>query len=255
MWVAALSFVFALGCDSDPVETDSGPAPGDSGPMVMTDGGVGTDSGPVTMTDAGPDTDAGGMTGMCNGPMGDCDVTVASSCGAGMACGMSGMSTTSWTTGCRAAGVGGQGSACTPGGTDCQEGFQCGSTSMTCQQFCCTSADCGTPGDFCGQVAGADVGFCQTPDDCDLIANTGCAAGTACYPGAGGLSCLGAGMLGEGEVCMFTNDCAPSHGCIGPMGGPSNCRAWCDMMAADPCPAGFACTGVGGLPVGACTPM
>jgi len=26
-------------------------------------------------------------------------------------------------------------------------------------------------------------------------------------------------------------------------------------MAADPCPAGFTCTGVGGLPVGACTPM
>jgi len=62
-------------------------------------------------------------------------------------------------------------------------------------------------------------------------------------------------MLAEGAECMFTNHCVPSHGCIGPADGPSNCRQWCDMMAADPCPAGFTCTGVGGLPVGACTPM
>lgn len=55
---------------------------------------------------------------------------------------------------------------------------------------------------------------------------------------------------------MFSNDCVPGFGCLGPSGGMAACRAWCDMAAMPTtCPSGFACTGVTGLPVGACTPM
>ena len=255
-WVAALSFVLAIGCDTGPdPDTDSGVVRVDAGPTTGTDSGpmTGTDAGPMTGTDAGP-TDGGGG-GMCTGPaMGDCNLIDPTSCGTGMACVFSGSSTTSWTTQCIMAGVGGQGDTCTMQG-QCQEGFVCTNRGI-CQKVCCATPDCDT-GDFCGNIAGLNAGTCATPIDCDLVAQTGCEGfpGTGCYPGAGGLDCIGAGTLNEGEVCMFTNDCMPGMGCLGPMGGPSNCRRWCDMSAADPCPAGFTCGGVTGLPVGACQPM
>ncbi|MCA9605509.1 MAG: hypothetical protein KC619_07930 [Myxococcales bacterium] len=152
---------------------------------------------------------------------------------------------------CIASGAGVQGSACT-GLEQCAEGFECSSSSGVCEKICCTTADC-SPGDFCGLIAGTGVGTCSTPDDCDLLMQTGCTTGQACYPSSGGLSCLPAGTLGAGEACMFTNDCMPGFGCLGPAGGAATCRAWCDM-AADPttCPSGQTCGGVTGLPVGAC---
>jgi len=196
--------------------------------------------------------DGGG--GSCTGPtMGDCDVFMPSSCGAGMACVMAGSTMMGWMTQCIAAGVGGTGATCDPTMQgQCQEGFQC--NDGTCSAICCANSDCAT-GDFCGMIGGANAGFCQTPDDCDLIAQTGCAEMSGCYPGSAGLQCADAGMLGEGVACEYVNDCMPGMGCIGATGGPSACRAWCDM-AADPstCPDGFTCTGVTGLPVGACTP-
>ena len=255
-WAAALSLVFALGCDNND-GTDAGPVGVDAGGDVDGGGGM-VDSGPGT--DSGPGGDDAGPPGMCTGPMGACDVTNASSCGAGMACLISGSSMTMWETACTGAGVGTQGSACDPTMPNvCAEGYQCDSSAMVCQRFCCTTGDCET-GDFCGLVAGAEVGFCNTPDNCDLIAQTGCeaSAGTACYPSSGGLSCLMAGTVALGEVCEFTNSCMGGAGCIGPTGEDPRCRQWCDMSVTDPppCPTDFACTGVTGLaPVGACTPV
>ncbi len=255
-WVAALSILFAFGCDNTPAEVDSGTVRLDAGPTGTDAGPTDTDAGPPMGVDAGP-IDGGGA-GMCTGPTtGDCDLTDPTSCGAGMACVPIGMSTTSWMTQCIMAGVGGQGATCDPSMQgQCQEGFVCSSSRNICQKICCATSDCDT-GDFCGNVGGLNAGFCATPVDCDPIAQTGCedSPGTGCYPADGGLDCVGAGTLGEGEVCVFANDCMPGMGCLGPMGGPSNCRQWCDMTAADPCPAGFTCGGITGLPVGACLPM
>ncbi|MCB9592224.1 MAG: hypothetical protein H6719_05790 [Sandaracinaceae bacterium] len=252
-WVAALALVSMAGCDDNTNPgTDSGPGPGTDGGVTLMDSGPGSDDAGPTGTDAG--TDAGGG-GSCTGPSGPCNALDATSCGSGMACVLSGSSDTMWQTVCIMAGAGTQGSACDPTMQgQCAEGFQCSSTSSVCEKICCETADC-SPGDFCGLVAGAEAGFCSTPDDCDLIAQTGCPAMQGCYPSSGGLACLGAGTVAEGATCMFTNDCMPGFGCLGPSGGPSACRAWCDMAAMPTtCPTGFACTGVTGLPVGACTP-
>ena len=249
-WASALTLILALGCDGNG-GTDAGVVFVDSGGGGGTDAGD-TDGGGMMGTDAGHDAGGGGM---CTGPSGPCNVFVPSSCGAGMACVMSGSSATSWETVCIMAGAGTRGAACDPTMQgQCAEGFQCSSSGRTCERICCATSDCAA-GDFCGLVAGADAGFCSTPDDCNLITQTGCDAGQGCYPSSGGLSCLSAGTIGEGGTCMFTNDCMPGFGCLGPMGGPSACRRWCDMAAMDACPAGFSCGGVGGLPVGACIPM
>lgn len=237
------------GCDGDG-PSDAGGGGTDAGGGMVDSGGGGIDSGMMMGTDAGIDAGGGGA---CTGPTGACNALEASSCGAGMACVISGSSATMWETVCIMAGAGTQGSACDPTMQgQCAEGFQCNDN--VCQELCCDTSDC-NPGDFCGLVAGADLGFCSTPDDCDLLAQTGCGMGQGCYPSSGGLSCLGAGDLAEGAACMFTNDCLPGFGCLGPTGGAAACRAWCDMAAMPTtCPMGFACTGVTGLPVGACTP-
>ena len=243
---AALSLIgFTAGCDPS--------TPDDAGMRIDTGGpdDGGTDGGGVG-TDSGTD---GGGGGACTGPtMGPCNVTMPASCGAGMACVMVGSTMDGWMTACIAAGVGGAGAACDPTMPgQCQEGFQCNDGG--CRRICCVNTDC-SAGDFCGMIGGANAGFCQTPDDCDLIAQTGCEAmaGTGCYPGSGGLQCASAGTTGEGATCMFVNECMPGMGCIGPMGGPSVCRRWCDTTVMDSCPMDFACTTVTGLPVGACTP-
>lgn len=248
-WAAALSLICVLPGCTEVSDTDSGPG---------TDGGPGGDAGPGR--DAGPGTDSGprmdGGGGSCSGPAtGDCNVFDPTTCAVGMACVLTGSTMAGWMTQCIAAGVGRTGTACDPTMQgQCEEGWQC--TDGTCSAICCTNSDC-TTGDFCGMIGGANAGFCQTPADCDLIAQTGCAAMSGCYPGSAGLQCADAGMFGEGATCVYVNDCTPGMGCISPAaGGESECRAWCNMMVTDPppCPAGYSCTGVTGLPVGACTP-
>jgi len=259
-WVAALcAFFMVVGCDDETPARDAGPGGGtDAGPGTGVDSGPGTgvDAGPGTGVDAGPGTGDAGPGGMCSGPAGECNALDPTSCGAGMACQINGSSAMGFMTVCGAAGVGGQGAACDPTMPgQCQEGFQCDSGSSTCQRFCCDNTDCAAnPGDFCGGIAGADLGFCQTPADCDLIAQTGCAAMQGCYPSAGGLACLGAGDVGEGGMCEFTNSCMPGMGCLGTSMTDSFCRRFCDMAAAEPCPTGFTCNPITDLPVGGCFP-
>jgi len=256
-WVAALcAFFLVVGCDDENPATDAGPVGlMDAGPGTADAGpGPGVDSGPGPGVDSGPGPGVdGGPGGDCSGPTGECDVTDPTSCGAGMACLINGSSMDGFMTICGAAGVGGQGAACTPGmAGQCQEGFQCDSGSSTCQAFCCDSTDC-SPGDFCSLISRADVGFCQTPVDCDLIAQTGCPDMQGCYPSGGGLACFDEGTGAEGESCMFTNECLPGFGCLG-SASESFCREFCDMMATDPCPTGFTCQPITDLPVGGCIP-
>lgn len=242
--VVALSLIgFLPGCDNGSDGTDGG----------GTDGGDGADSGNGDggdMVDAGFD---GGGGGACTGPMtGPCNVFDLSSCGSGMACVLNGDGMGGVTTRCIAIGIGGRGSDCDAAtATGCQDGFQC--DDGTCKAICCTNSDCVT-GDFCGPISMADAGYCTTPVICDPIAQTGCDAGFACYPTGGGLVCDSPGTLGEGELCMSRSDCAPGMGCISTMMADGACRAWCDTADPDSCPMDFACTGVTGLPVGACTP-
>ena len=160
-WVAALSVVLGVGCDPDPDPgRDGGPPPGVDAGDVDSGGMVPVDSGPGGV-DAGADAGGGGS---CMGPTGACNALEASSCGAGMACVLSGSSATMWETLCIMAGAGTQGTACDPTMQgQCAEGFQCSSTGMVCEKICCDTSDC-SPGDFCGLVAGYGTEDAQPGD-------------------------------------------------------------------------------------------
>lgn len=241
-WLAALALVVG-GCDSTGTP--------DSGPIDLVDGG-GVDAGGDTGT---PPIDSG-PSGMCSGPDGPCNVFDLTSCGAGMACAMTGGGGAPWVTTCIMPGVGTEGGACTVGTVtagECQEGYQCGGDG-TCVKFCCTSSDC-NPGDFCGTLGGADAGLCQTPVGCTLVSpQTGCPDGEGCYPASGGLSCNPAGMIADGDPCMFLNDCMAGSGCLSTADMMGACRRFCDIAAPD-CPTDWTCNGITGLDgVGACFP-
>jgi hypothetical protein len=86
--------------------------------------------------------------------------------------------------------------------------------------------------------ATADDGALQSSDvvtftvsaaaDCDLVAQTGCAASEACYfdESAWAPRCMPAGTPGVGEPCSAWNQCAPGHTCI-----LAACRRLCDTAA------------------------
>jgi len=239
-------------CDDGVSEPDSGVPPADTGTDMMDSGG--DDSGT-------PPPDSGMMMGMSCGPTtGDCDVSDPASCGTGMACVLQGGGGEPWTTVCIQEGVIAEGMACDPTmQAQCQQGFQCDSTSRICARVCCSGVDC-NPGDDCIALSmagpmGMEAGFCRTPVDCDPVDGTaGCSDGTGCYPtSSGSFSCFSAGDIAIGEMCSNLNDCAPGSACI--TGDPSVCRQFC-LLSEPVCPSGFACGGLSGVDrYGVCVPM
>lgn len=229
---------------------DGGPRDGGGNPV---DGGPRPDGG-NTMTD-------GGGSGQCGPTGGACDLGTATSCGTGMACLLQGSSTTSWTTICAPAGVGGDDAACDPMmAGQCQEGFGCDNDARVCRHWCCSNEDC-PPTQFCNVFAGTNAGLCSAPDNCDPIAQTGCEAGQECNVlGNGDRVCDPAGTVTEGMICMARNACVAGFTCVAlTTETDSHCRAYCDpsATAGNPgaCPDTFMCVPNGATGFGACFPM
>jgi hypothetical protein len=106
-----------------------------------------------------------------------------------------------------------------------------------------------------------DVGFCDAPGDCDLIAQTGCEAAQGCYPlgDDGSVQCIAAGTAAAGDACAAVA-CAAGNGCYRVnMETTAHCYAFCDTAVADTCGEGFTCSALGYPPpsdnVGICIPM
>jgi hypothetical protein len=93
--------------------------------------------------------------------------------------------------------------------------------------------------------------------ECDIVNQTGCPMGEACYFGGGddGLTpiCAAVGMSPPGSVCEFQNSCAPGAFCGSLDGENVTCIQICSASGMGPsCPAGQACAGLGIGDVGGC---
>jgi len=249
----SLSLVACGDDDARPVDGGSGV---DTGTPVLPDGG-GTDTG-TTLPDGGG-TDTGmSMGGMC--PSGTCDLISNAGCDSAMGegCYWGGRE---MGVVCAPAGAAAVGASCT-NVNDCQEGTTCDDN--VCRKICCGGSDANCdPGDLCVNFADemGSIGFgaCRTPSGCDALAQTGCAAGEACYPvgGDGTTDCarpsMGAGTT-QGASCMFLNGCVAGFFCQGPEGG-GQCSRLCDPMAMpDPCGEGLVCGRLGSTSLGGCIP-
>jgi len=91
----------------------------------------------------------------------------------------------------------------------------------------------------------SELYLCAMPDDCDPVADTGCADPEGCYIISfdGASSCLTGGTGIAGDPCMYLTDCAPGHLCL----NEGICFALCDVD--NPCSAGACDPGLG-LPNG-----
>ncbi len=208
-----------------------------------------------------PPADAGsGEGGMC--PMGACDLLSNEGCGAGQACyfvrTMPGQPAAPT---CLPAGTGGDGEACSAP-NDCREGFACDGNNGICRAVCCGRSDASCPvGQRCiinivdedGSPQG--WGMCKAPDECDVLMQSGCPDGQACYPAGPDASVLcapptdGAGM--QGDACDSINSCAGGFICITPPGAMSFCAKACNVAGGAPsCPMGTRCERLNGSPEG-----
>ena len=147
---------------------------------------------------------------------------------------------------CEGAVAGGQGEICSVA-NDCVSGLQC---LVVCTDICSLDGSAGMPCSSCPVESmeinqDNNMGICideNVPAACDLYdpANSGCAAGEACYSLRGGHGCLSAGTQAEGSECKFSNDCAAGNLCINSM-----CLEACDKNApeGDPASCGVKCNG------------
>jgi hypothetical protein len=153
-------------------------------------------------------------------------------------------------TRCVAGGGAGCGEAC-QFLADCPAGSVCVGDPAWCRALCRTGDPC-PAGTLCRPLAGRDdLGFC--PPACSVIAQD-CPAGLACYVVLGNQECAPPPQqpVAAGEVCAFSDACAPGLICQ-PAADP-RCRVPC---LADGGPSGCAaaeqCTPLPGLePVGVC---
>lgn len=259
----AIISIGAVGCGDDDRSGDDagpdtsgvdvGPRP-DVGPLL--DGSV--DTGMDTGTT--PDTGGGTRGSMC--PMTPCNPVTAAGCAPGEACYFAstgeGMPSAPL---CAMAGMGVTGTACT-NVNDCQEGLTCigGSAGGTCQPLCCAgqNGDCPTGG-TCAISLGEEmtVMACSFPDGCDLLAQTGCMGGDACYPMSsdGATVCSSPGDVADGATCEFSNSCMAGSACVGSM-EMSICRRVCDIaMEGADCEGEETCNGLMGFDgTGICVP-
>ncbi len=226
-------------------------------------GGGGTEGG--TGSDAGMPPDDGGGGGGEGGaaacPAGACNLITNEGCAAGEACQfvrtMPGETPAPM---CIPAGTGGDGASCDDP-SDCREGFACDAANGVCRAVCCGMDDASCPiGQRCiiniVDEAGTPQGWgmCKAPDECDILMQSGCPSGQACYPAGSDASVLcaaptpGAGM--QGDDCDSINACTGGFICIS-MGGASTCRKACSVAGGEPaCPMGLRCVRLNGSPEG-----
>jgi hypothetical protein len=169
---------------------------------------------------------------------------------------------------CIDAGEGVQGDTC---GTtaDCGRGLWCNATepgSVICQQWCEEGADTCPEGSVCSTIVNAPgtdppvaLGrLCAPTTECDVLTQTGCDGGAACYiveTPTGLTDCVApdADSGGQGATCEFLNDCQAGFECEG-----GTCKQFCNDDGGDPqCPVDYVCTGSGmstpaGVAIGYC---
>jgi hypothetical protein len=273
----------------------SGPDAGDGGGTGADGGGTAPDAGVDGGMDAGSRVsdfncdvsqqqgcDAGASchyTDLTDGGTGSrcfaapCDV-VRQDCPSGQRCTYV-LANTVRTRACVEDGTSAEGDPCSLAGTSstqsydtCAKGLYCldtaltdGGTAFQCQRFCHDSAQCTAPRE-CNEVlrlsGTQELPFvCGAPSArCDLLAQD-CAGPLACYPSRsrGTAVCSGAGGLGEGAPCEFSDQCARGSACVGPE-ATRVCRTLCRHPSGEPsCPTGRTCQPLAAYPgVGACVP-
>ena len=146
---------------------------------------------------------------------------------------------------CHPVGTLGFGATCS-GPASCGPGMSCfplpGSTVPVCQMPCIDDGDCPGPSQ-CAVTAnlggGSELSLCaNTHQECDPLAQTGCATGQACYFDGGATLCWPPGTSGEGEICegLAPNACGAGLHCL------VSCRPLCSTGAESPscdaCPDG-----------------
>ena len=152
---------------------------------------------------------------------------------------------------CQPVGPGMQGTACGQN-AGCAEGFGC--LGETCNKYCRLPdgmPSCGA-GESCvpAIAQGANIGICRA--GCTIFPDS-CGATEKCAPiSATSVACVPAGAKAVGDACS-AGECGKGAACIGPQGGPTNCRTICDPNNATQCTAPEVCNMLGaGAPFGAC---
>ncbi|MEO0321716.1 MAG: hypothetical protein AAF447_02075 [Myxococcota bacterium] len=262
LFVFLASLAFACGDD------DGTPSDPDQGPRVD----LGEDG---AVADAGEDL--GGGSSMC--PAGACDLRTGMSCAAEEACYfVEGAGGEPAAPRCAPAGAVASGGTCAQP-QDCAPGLACVAADggNFCAPACCSAgpADCAA-GEICrGFVDAGDAslgfGYCDTPDNCDLVLQDDCGAGEICVAVSIDLE---GNSDGSADCVPAPADAVEAGGaCGGPLPGcggglvcvqlagaeSSTCERYCDPAAAmgtpGSCPLDFACTGrLNGFPptVGFC---
>ena len=187
----------------------------------------------------------------CGGSCGECaegevcseSGCATNPCGAGQGCYISNKAAK-----CMEAGTLGIGETCHgESGNVCMPGLVC---QVVCTPLCSTGSDDPSCGDICsGEVKVVseenEAGYCQPPEAptlCDLYEQDDCPPGEGCYLVSGGIACIDAGTAEGGEVCEFTNSCAPGMLCVNgscqeacnaaaDATGPHACAEKCDSVA------------------------
>ncbi len=257
-----LACCLAVACgDDDGDDTTTTPDLGrDSGTTTEDDGGMTTTPDMNTTT---PDMGGGGggLGSMC--PAGDCNVVTSEGCDtAGEACYFGAAEAGADAAPlCAPAGTMGDGASC-ENANSCQEGFICIGEPGVCRRICCGDSDDDCLPETTGQLCSISivddegmptgVGACRLPDDCDPVAQTGCAGGDACYPSGGGAySCAEPGPGTQGANCDSVN-CAAGFMCI--TGDPNPiCVQICNTASPVCDAAGTECGGLTGYEdIGVC---
>ena len=160
-----------------------------------------------------------------------------------------------------------EGEACAPGEcaapTICINNLTGGSAQ--CHEFCESDDQCLGPGSLCVLTVGGGTGVVCS-QNCDPVSGVGCSIeGMKCdlaQEAAGQqrifTRCTGAGMLGQGEVCINSNQCQKGMACFGiPNQIDNECLTWCRTDQGN-CPSMTQCAPfqpaiiIGAITYGAC---
>lgn len=170
---------------------------------------------------------------------GACDVDTGEGCAEGEGCYVTTSATGVSSTLCLPSGELPVDAACTAT-TDCESGFTCLMGPELgpgfCAPPCCDDSSCPAGMECFGFGA---LRFCARPSrSCDVVRQTGCEPGTACYP-APAPTCVRPGILPAGAACLGATDCAPGLSCLFTEEGGYLCRPLCTVSGD--CEAGQRC--------------
>jgi len=142
------------------------------------------------------------------------------------------------------------------GSSACEPGSLCvGSRAQNfCHRMCEVDSDCPEAGSYCALPLGDGMGgtlprpeLCNVA--CDPIDTLPCPTGTGCRilrdddPTMRWLThCTAAGGGDQGDTCSDDRDCMAGFACVGPTGGPTDCRQLCRVAGGTTCPGATTCS-------------